>query len=745
MKNVILFIRLSISGATLLSAFCLSAQTDLLRSSDIPVEVDGYILPNPWAGGFNSVQLSTIDLNFDGREDIFLFDRIGNRILTFLNTGSEPGEISYKHTYEYNHNFPDSLKNWTLLRDYNCDGLKDIFTSHSSYFRVYENVSTEEDGIAFILKAAQPTAEYDFGNPFTAPLYTISSDVPSIVDFDGDGDLEVFSFTETSVGVYYYKNFAVEIGDCDSLAWQCVNRCWGMFNESTESFDVYKGDEFECDFNVIDPRSTSEPLRHTGGTLLHIDLDQNGIKDAILSDVSESNMISLQMENSMDDLDSATVCTLDFPAPFQSTIPVDINIFPAGFYEDLDGDGIKDLTIGCNDYTSESVDKKSLWLYTNDDQNDLPDFEFVQNDFLQNGMIELGTCAYPVVFDYDADGLNDLVIANRKYYSETDELTSKLWLFHNTGTATQPAFELVNDNYLDIPSHLWESVYPTFGDVDNDDDLDLALGVQDGFIHFFRNTAGAGNTCVFELEESPMTDNNDVGIDAGQNATPQLFDVTGDGLLDLVSGEFNGNIRLFENTGTADQWEWTLVEDTIGNVLASSFLPINGYAVPHFFTSDDGNLELFVGTEVGIINHYNDIEGNFLGDFNLVTESFQNINEGDRSAVWLADMNGDDQLDMFLGQIGGGVSFYSSDSLVSVSEISTPDHFMIYPNPGHDFFVVQLNMQDENSPLEMFDITGKKIHEQKFIGKTMRIETAELPRGVYVVKVGDAVKKWVAW
>ena len=41
-------------------------------------------LANPWAGGFNSAQFSTIDVNGDGRDDLFTFDRTNQVISVFL-------------------------------------------------------------------------------------------------------------------------------------------------------------------------------------------------------------------------------------------------------------------------------------------------------------------------------------------------------------------------------------------------------------------------------------------------------------------------------------------------------------------------------------------------------------------------------------------------------------------------------------------------------------------------------------
>src|SRR3989344_7339812 len=94
------------------------------RNDSIKVYENNNLLKNPWAGGLNSVQVSPIDLNNDGLKDLFVFDRCGNRITTYLNKGTT--NISdYQFSATYKDSFP-KLENWALLRDYNCDGKEDI-------------------------------------------------------------------------------------------------------------------------------------------------------------------------------------------------------------------------------------------------------------------------------------------------------------------------------------------------------------------------------------------------------------------------------------------------------------------------------------------------------------------------------------------------------------------------------------------------------------------------------------------
>ncbi|HEU4719052.1 MAG TPA: FG-GAP-like repeat-containing protein, partial [Bacteroidia bacterium] len=101
---------------------------------------DGGQLRNPWSGGHNYCQLSEIDLNGDGIKDLFVFDRSGNKITTYINLGT-PNQVDYVLAPEYVSRFP-LMHDWCLLRDYNCDGKEDIFTCSIAGFAIYKNVST---------------------------------------------------------------------------------------------------------------------------------------------------------------------------------------------------------------------------------------------------------------------------------------------------------------------------------------------------------------------------------------------------------------------------------------------------------------------------------------------------------------------------------------------------------------------------------------------------------------------------
>src|SRR5690606_460047 len=122
----------------LVSPFCIHAQFTYTLDQTIPVrDLQHNNLRIPWAGGLNAAQFNTMDLNGDGVDDLVLYDRMANKVITFL-----ASENQYIPAPDYESLFPADLYNWLLLRDFNCDGKKDIFTGDALGMKVYIHTET---------------------------------------------------------------------------------------------------------------------------------------------------------------------------------------------------------------------------------------------------------------------------------------------------------------------------------------------------------------------------------------------------------------------------------------------------------------------------------------------------------------------------------------------------------------------------------------------------------------------------
>lgn len=99
MKNIVGFVSL------ICIVIFVQAQSPVYRVISIPSIKNNQTLKQPWTGGLNAPQFSPIDLNGDNLKDLFVFDRAGDKVLTFINTGSG-NDTAYTYAPQYESLFP---------------------------------------------------------------------------------------------------------------------------------------------------------------------------------------------------------------------------------------------------------------------------------------------------------------------------------------------------------------------------------------------------------------------------------------------------------------------------------------------------------------------------------------------------------------------------------------------------------------------------------------------------------------
>ena len=718
------------------------AQMVVSPFSNIPVYRQNLSqIRNPWTGGINAAQISLIDTDYDGNEnDIFLFDKAGNRILIF--TGEmEGGERVYNFRPELSQNFPN-LKFWALMRDYDCDGKRDIFTYSplGGSFAVYRNTGTAETGISFELVNETVQSYYAFNTTqFTTNIYVSSQDVPAIFDFDGDGDLDILTFSVNGTMVELHLNFSVEnTGSCGLDNYELKNKCYGRFVEGSESNGIITDPasvNAACNFNVVNPKANdgeAKGARHVGSTILAFDANQDGLIDIILGDVSYTNLTYLENNDRPDPkVDSVGYVATDFPADFGAPA-VNIDNFPASFYEDINGDGIRDLIVGVNN-TNGAANKESIWYYKNNGADNAPAFDLIQTDFLQDQTIDYGEASAPAFFDYNGDGLLDMVIGSRGEYLDLGNFKPTLALYINTGTVSSPVFTLQDPDWLNVSSlNIGQYITPTFGDIDGDGDTDLIVGCASGELYLFTNTAGAGNTASFSLSGNVLAGSET--LDVGQNSAPQLFDLNQDGKIDLIVGERNGNLNYYQNTGTPSNPQFTLITEALGGVSSVEPNYFVGNSSPHFYRFN-GEAYLALGGEAGRIHLYNGIDNNLTGNFNLLSLHAFEVSTGLLSKPYVVDINTDGIPDLFIGGIGGGINLFMGDYLVGLNETHQKNSTLkIYPNPADDKISIELSGMNANIVhYRLYSLSGMLM--QKGIVRAGIVDVSALASGMFILEI----------
>ena len=715
--------------------------------AEIPVyRQDQSEIRNPWTGGINAAQVSMFDSDYDGEEtDIFIFDKAGNRILVF--TGEmENGELAFTYQPELARKFPQ-LKAWALLRDYDCDGKKDIFTYSPAggSFAVYRNTGSAETGISFELVTESVLTFYNFSptNQFNINIYVSSQDLPAIFDFDGDGDLDILTFNVNGNMVELHMNYSMENnGACGLNDFELKNRCYGRFLEGIEDNTIIQDPELidaACGWNVVNPKfqeagvdTSHRGYRHSGSTILAFDANQDGLPELILGDVTFTNLSYLENNSRPEPLvDSIGAFVNNFPANFGAP-EVDIYDFPSSFYEDVSGDGVRDLLVSVNNPYSSS-NKNSVWYYKNIGEDNLPQFQLIQKNFLQDETIDYGEGSAPAFFDYNADGLVDMVIGSRGKFIEFGVFKPTLALYENTGTANSPEFTLVNDDWLNVSTlNIGEYITPTFGDIDGDGDMDLIVGSASGELFLFSNIAGAGNVAEYTLTGNVQSAGEN--IDVGMTSTPQLFDLNQDGKLDLIIGARTGKLTYYQNSGTATQPEFTFITDNLGGV--SSLMPgfFVGNSSPFFYRFEDETY-LVVGGESGKIHLYNGIDNNLEGDFNLIDLHAFGVNTGLLSRPVVYDINNDGLPDLICGGVGGGVNLFLGDYLVSTENLKPANELLkVYPNPSHELIGIELpEMNVGDFIYHIYSLAGKAVLNGSL--QNSEINISELPNGMYIIEI----------
>lgn len=722
--------------------FAASAQYDYLN---IPIQKNGKNSTVAWAGGLNVPQFSTVDLNNDGIEDLLVYDRSGQIALPFLNSGT-PNQIAYFYAPEYSSRFPQNTENYMLLRDYNQDGIQDLF-----YFA---RTTTHPSGGMALLRGS-----YDINNKikFTAvdstihhidafsqssPIFIFNSDLPEITDIDNDGDMDILAFSANFAffqNISWYKNMSVENGNgLGTPEYILEHECLGMVTETNTNNSVFLSSSTDtCRGNSNWQKSP----RHVGSTLSAIDYNGDGIKDIVMGDITIStlNLLTNSLVN-----DTFLIVSQDSTYPSYD-IPVDILDFPAAFFLDINNDGKTDMIAAPNELQSGNAITDSVaWYYQNTQSNSNIQLDFQQKDFLVGDMIDLGQDASPVFFDYNGDGLLDILIGHMGYCQNDNSYKTGLTLLENTGSATAPSFLWITNNYANLDTLQVLGMHPTVGDLDADGDKDLILGNEGGSLIFVENTAGAGTTATWA---NPVR--NYKFIDTGSNSTPQLKDLDRDGDLDLAIGEYNGNINYFENTGNATTATFSNAATIISlsGMDISKLNPSSRRSAPCFIDIA-GKYELFIGHQNGFPIHLKNIEGNLLGNYDTVSLGINTLWTGRYTDLDAADINNDGRLDLVIGNSRGGISFFAVDTFTVAVDLipNAAQNFIqnIFPNPAQDYLNIEL--KEANSAAISFVVLntlGQVVlqYNSKDYNNLHHLNIRHLTAGVYVLQTNYEGKR----
>lgn len=703
------------------------AQFTYAIDQTIPVaDASGTAYAFPWAGGLNSAHYNSLDINNDGKEDLLLFDRMADRVSTFLNVD---GQNHYAPQYESL--FPE-LANWLLLRDFNCDGKQDIFTGDPFGIRVYLNITPENgtlqwEQVLFFTQAGSPKSPVLLTKGFSGyiNLQIQFDDLPSIADLDGDGDLDILAPNWSGDGtIEFHRNYSREhYNSCDSLEFERVSQRWG-------GLKACECGEFAFNDEDCPPNSTGRIKHSQGKALLAHDFDNDLDQDLLLSDGNCT--VLYYFENSGDPENATFISAVAFPI----NDPADFPLFPTPFLEDVDFDGLRDLVVVPNIFVKDHLEinlKESNWFYRNAGTNQLPDYALTSRNFLQGQMIDVGDNAVPAFADVDGDGDPDLVIGQM---NEGGEHTGSLMLFENTGAPGSPAFRLVTTDYLNFSGHGFYNIRPQFYDANADGRIDLV---------FTATNSASDATAMYALHNQADTSFDPGAGDPAQISFDMLFsenvhltDVDLDGLPDILAGRSNGSVQYWRNNGP---------RGSINPVLEKSeylgFIPSverQSLSIAAADLNGDGKTDLVLGDQYGHLTIVNDFrqtsqEVELLTDFlyDPMTKNYGAKNLGGRIWPAVANLFHESRPAIIAGSLQGGLQVLRNDS-----DNPTPAEplLLVFPNPlsADENLTVRT---DRAATLQLVSLLGQELTAPAVVHPFQEY-TMPLPRvaaGIYILRI----------
>ncbi|MCC2546461.1 FG-GAP-like repeat-containing protein [Hymenobacter sp. BT175] len=609
------------------------------------------------SAGFNTIDVdehstpAIADLDGDGLLDLLVGERDGN-----LNHYEQAAVNSTSFTLVTNSFSGIDVGDFSTpaFTDLDGDGLLDLLVGENDgNFNHYEQTAANSTSFALVTAS--------FGG-----LDVGTRSTPTFTDLDGDGRLDLLS-GESSGNLHHYRQSAA-----NSTAFTLVT----------------------TSFNGLDVGSFSSPA--------FIDLDGDGLLDMLVGEFASN----------LNHYEQAAANSTTFTLVTNSFSAINAGSYSTPAFTDLDGDGLLDLLVGKSDGTLGHYEQAALPTITSFSPasgaqgstvtvtgtgftgtssvrfGELPAafsvssatqlsvtvprgasthklsltatsgpvlstaafgvekpggyvFPLVTTSF---STIDVGAAAAPAFADLDGDGLLDMLVG------ETDGTLNH----YEQTMANATTFGLVMVNFNTIDAGTYST--PAFTDLDGDGLLDLLVGKGDGTLSHYEQTAA--NTASFSLVTASFN-----GIAVGAGATPAFTDLDGNGRLDMLVGESNGNLNHYEQT---------LLNSTTFALATSSFngIDVGAASAPAILDLDgDGRLDLLVGEADGMLNHYEQTAANF-STFTLVTASFNTIDVGSDSRLAFTDLDGDGLLDLLIGEFDGSLNHYEQAALPTITSFS---------------------------------------------------------------------------
>jgi hypothetical protein len=486
------------------------------------------------------------------------------------------------------------LHNRVAIDDWNGDGLFDLVIGSARGIIVYyPNVGTKK----------QPKFSYS-KMVFTLdgkPLDVGISSVPTVVDWDGDGTKDLLIGANGNRLLYFKnvgsnkerrfinKGFVTEEGKPIALPHAPVPGSKGVFD--------------------VDYHPVPEV----------VDWDHDGDVDLLLGGYV-TGMI-FYFENVGKSSDGIPVLKSRGALEADGRV-LDVEWCAAPTVADFDSDGDLDLITGTLRYTTEGIDPadNELFLRYFENIGGRAKPILVRRLFPKQGEFPHAPLVTPRAVDFNDDRLIDLLVSAQ----------DNIYLYPNVGTSKAPRFE-AHARFL---SSAWGNAF--IGDIGsqlvdwNGDGLfdivsrfSVRLNEDKGWPNVFSERQEVLPTGATILHPAPMGDNYEF---------IRMGELDGDGKLDILFGDHQGNIYFHKNLSTAERKDFEMV--------GVKLMMVNG-------------APLKVGPQAGAVMNFQ-------------------VLQGARTSFDVADFNQDGKLDLVVGDTYGKVRYYENQSTSPAMVFSEP-------------------------------------------------------------------------
>ncbi len=528
------------------------------------------------------------------------------------------------------------------------------------------------------------------GTPYTHPfLGGLDVPRPQLVDIDGDGDADLF-VQERTGDLMYFENTGTP---------QAARFVWRT-----------------DDFQGLDIGEWSRIVDVDGDGLHDVLAEQRYSYIRYYRNTGNASQPRLELtEDSVKNVDATPIFS------DRQNIPQAV---------DFDCDGMLDLFLGRVDGTitryeqaaSDSVDPRFYFVtdrFENieiigqlvgsarhgansmffADPDDDGDRDLYWGDFFEPGVLFIentGSCQNPVLrgaprplmadgdtiatsgynapylVDIDSDGDLDLFLGVLGGAFNPNRTSADN--FHFYEQRPDGSLTLRTKRFLDGIDVGSESI-PGLADLDGDGDLDLLVGNK-----LDPTTLRGARMFLFRNDGTASAPSftlaDTLDLPGTYHFAPALADLTGDGLVDMLLGTWNEGVLLLRNDGTKSDPRF--VQDTTRTIT----LTRGSNATPALVDIDgDGDLDVFIGEASGELNFYRNVGNANDPRFELVSETFDGIDAGRRSHPAFVDIDGDGDMDLILGREEPGALLYRNEGTRTDARFVADSAFVLPLHP----------------------------------------------------------------